>query len=97
MHDLTKGEYLAIDRDIAGTTDVQSVINSFDAFLGRKVLIEDPNFIPGIFQMIALDVNMDGVISAGDISQINQRTVLIQEEYKQSWNYNADGTPSTNF
>jgi hypothetical protein len=44
-----------------------------------------------------MDVNMDGVISAGDISQINQRTVLIQDEYKQAWNYNVDGSPSANY
>jgi hypothetical protein len=97
VHDLNQGEYLAIDRDIAGTTDVQSVINSFDAFLVRKVLIEDPSFIPSVFQVIAMDVNMDGVVSAGDLSQINQRTVLIQDEYKQVWNYDGDGTPSTDY
>ncbi len=97
LHDLNQGEYLSIDRDVAATTDVQAVINSFDAFLGRKVLIEDPNFVPSVFQMIALDVNMDGVISAGDISQINQRTVLLLEEYKQAWNYNSAGTPATNY
>ncbi len=97
IHDLDQGEYLSMDRDIAATTDVQSVINSFDAFLGRKVLIEDPDFIPSVFQMIALDVNLDGVINAGDISQINQRSVLLQDEYKQTWNYNANGTPSVDY
>ncbi len=93
IHDLENGAHLLMDRDIEDTTDVQAVINSFDAFLVRKVLIDNPGFIPSIFQMIAMDVNMDGVISAGDVSQINQRTLLITDEYRQAWNYNVDGTP----
>jgi len=91
-HDLNYGNYLVIERDIAGTTDVQEVINGFDAFLVRKLLMEDQAFIPSIYQMMAMDVNMDGVISAGDVSQINQRSMLSFGEFKQSWNYNGDGT-----
>ena len=97
IHDLNEGDYLDIDRDIAGTTDVLSVINAFDAFLARKVVIEDPAFVPSVYQVIAMDVNMDGVISSGDISQINQRSVLLQPEYKQAWNYNAGGTPASGY
>lgn len=81
-----------IKRDILGTTDVQPVINGFDALLVRKVLINDISFIPNIYQAVAMDVNADGVISAGDLSQINQRAVLIIPEFKQAWNYNAQGT-----
>ncbi len=97
QYDLTHGYYISLDRDIAPTTDVQSVINSFDAFLVRKLLTEDPVFVPDVFQVIAMDVNMDGVISAGDVSQINQRSLLAIDEFRQSWNYNADGTPKQDY
>jgi hypothetical protein len=93
VYDLTHGAYLSFHRNIASTTDVQPVINSFDAFLVRKLLTEDASFVPTACQMIAMDVNLDGVISAGDISQINQRSVMILDEFRQVWNYHADGTP----
>lgn len=97
VHDLNNGLTLNIERDILGNlatpgTDVQSVINGFDALLVRKVLIEDLSFIPNIYQALAMDVNMDGVISAGDASQINQRAVLQINEFRQKWNYNNNGT-----
>jgi hypothetical protein len=87
----SNGLNISIQKDIDGATDVQPVINGFDALLGRKVLINDLTFIPNVYQAIALDVNADGVISAGDISQINQRAVLIIPEFRQAWNYNAQG------
>ena len=86
------GENITIKKDIASATSIQPVVNGFDAFLARRVLINDATFVPSIFQLIAMDVNLDGVISAGDVSQINQRTVLINPEMKQAWNYSANGT-----
>ena len=83
----------SIGKDIAPTTDVQEVINGFDALLTRRLIIDDASFTPSIFQAIAMDVNRDGVISAGDVSQINQRAVLFIPEFKQQWNYNAAGAP----
>ena len=91
-HNLNKGLYLSIERDIADLTDVQPAINGFDALQVRKVLLEDQNLVPNIYQMIAMDVNLDGRISAGDASQINQRAVGIIDEFRQAWNYNDDGT-----
>jgi len=55
-----------------------------------------PTFTPSIYQAIAADVNRDGQISAGDVSQIQQRTVLNYSEYRQAWNYNTNGTPNGN-
>jgi hypothetical protein len=78
-------------RDIDSSKSVQSVINGFDALLTRKVVINDLSFIPNIFQIIAMDVNQDGVISAGDVSQMNQRSVRIIDEFKQAWNYDIHG------
>lgn len=86
------GVNLTIKKDIASATSIQPVVNGFDAFLARRVLINDATFTPSIFQLIAMDVNLDGVVSAGDVSQINQRTVLINPEMKQAWNYNVNGT-----
>ncbi|HEY3386640.1 MAG TPA: Ig-like domain-containing protein, partial [Saprospiraceae bacterium] len=91
-YDLAGGVKFSIDKDLAGTTDVQEVVNGFDALLTRRVLIDDANFTPNVYQVISMDVNRDGVISAGDVSQINQRAVLILNEYRQAWNYNADGS-----
>jgi hypothetical protein len=96
-HDIDAGGYLSINRDIAASTDVQPVINSFDAFLVRRLLVDDPVFDPSVFQMIAMDVNRDGVISAGDVSQINQRSVLITNEFRQAWNYSHNGTPAPDY
>ncbi len=96
-YNLDQGDYVVIQRDIAATTDVQSVINSLDAFLVRKVLMDDPLFLPDVYQMMAMDVNMDGVISAGDVSQINQRSLMILDEFRQEWNYNVDGTPKPDY
>ncbi len=91
-YDIVNGSSIQIERDILPATDVQPVINGFDASLGHKVLVNDLSFIPNIYQAIALDVNADGVISAGDISQINQRSVKTITEFKQQWNYNSNGT-----
>jgi hypothetical protein len=38
-----------------------------------------------------MDVNTDGVVSAGDVSQINLRTVSAIDEFMQSWNYSVEG------
>lgn len=86
------GLSIAISKDIAGSTDVQSVINGFDGLLARRVVLNDVSFgLPSIYNMLAMDVNYDGIVSAGDISQISQRSVLLIPEFKQSWNYNDLG------
>jgi hypothetical protein len=85
------GLSINIDKDILGTTDVQAVVNGFDALLARRVLINDVTLVPSIYQMVAMDVNIDGVVSAGDVSQINQRAVLFIPEFKQAWNYDING------
>lgn len=47
--------------------------------------------LPSVYNMIAMDVNLDGVVSAGDNSQIAQRSVLLIPEFKQAWNYSITG------
>ena len=95
---------ISIQRDIVNNplTSVFTIINSNDAVIGKSILLNQPIGVapaattPSVYQMIALDVNRDGVISAGDISQMQQRTVGILQEFMQAWNYNADGTPNGN-
>jgi hypothetical protein len=91
-YNITNGNSIQIERDLAPLTNVQPVINGGDAALANKILVNDLSFIPNIYQAIALDVNADGVISAGDVSQINQRSTGILNEFRQKWNYNSNGT-----
>jgi len=98
-HSMTQGKYVKIIRDIKGSsadsaaTDVMRVINGSDAYWVLKTVLEDTaGFIPTIFQMIAMDVNRDGIISSGDISQINLRTVGKYPEFRQKETHRNDGT-----
>lgn len=92
VYSSNNGLSIAIKKDILGTTDVQSVINGFDGLLTRRVLLNDVSFgLPSVYNMIAMDVNLDGVVSAGDNSQISQRAVLSIPEFKQAWNHSITG------
>jgi hypothetical protein len=92
VYSSNNGLSIAIKKDIVGTSDVQSVINGFDGLLTRRVLLNDVSQgLPSIYNIIAMDVNLDGVVSAGDNSQIAQRSVLLIPEFKQAWNYDING------
>ncbi len=97
-YDMRNGLAISINKDIASTTDLFGIYTGQDAAFGKLLLLNDPSFLPSIYQIIALDVNLDGTVSAGDISQMQQRTVLKIPEYKQAWNYDingiSNGTPS---
>jgi hypothetical protein len=88
---INDGRFLQIERDIPDETDMMPVINGIDAWMIKKVLVQDTTFKPNIYQIIAMDVNMDGIISAGDITQLYKRTMLLEGEYQQTWNYNNQG------
>jgi len=89
-HVLTNGLKLNISRDISNNNTVQLLVNAADAVLGKTLLLNG-NFTPNVYQIMALDVNLDGVVSAGDISQIKQRATLVIPEFRQAWNYSAAG------
>ncbi len=97
-YDLNNGLGVRIVRDIANTSDVFDVVNAGDVNVINSILLNDVNVTPTIYQMIASDVNLDGVISAGDISQIRQRGALSIGEFRQAWNYSnagvSNGQPS---
>jgi len=90
-YDLRNGLEIAIKKDIAPSTSLFSTLNQADAVLSSNVIFSVPGFTPNVYQMIAMDVNMDGVISSGDYSQIKQRSVLILPEFRQAWNYSNAG------
>lgn len=96
-HNLTDGTTISIERDINNLNSVQLLINAADAVLGKTLLLNG-NFTPNVYQIIALDVNLDGVVSAGDISQLKQRATLAIGEFQQAWNYTdagvSNGEPS---
>jgi chitodextrinase len=92
-YNTANGQYLNIEKNIASATNIQPVVNGFDAFLAKRVLINDASFHPSVYQLLSMDANLDGVISAGDVSQLSQRTVMINPEFKQAWNYDLSGNP----
>jgi len=94
LYDIWNGSSLKIVRDIAPTTIMHSVLDADDALRTAKVAAKDTKFFtPNIYQMIAMDVNADGLISAGDASQISQRATNVIPEFKQVWNA-SNGKPS---
>ena len=90
-YSLTNGLGISIKRDINNLAVVQGLINAADVALGKDLITNVSSFTPSIYQAIALDVNMDGVVSAGDISQIKQRATLNIPEFQQAWNYSNAG------
>lgn len=102
-YDLSNGDHISIRRDILGDyntfindplscSDVMGVINSADYNMAAQI----SNYsIPGdIYQLLAADVNMDGVINSLDAALISYRTVnspLTYCEYPQE-NYTFDGS-----
>jgi PKD repeat protein len=89
-HDLNNGLELAIERDIDNAASIQKTVNGADVLLAKALL--NGSFTPTIFEILSMDVNMDGSVTAGDISQMNQRAALMIGEYQQAWN--TGGQPS---
>ncbi len=89
-HDLTDGTSISIQRDINNLNSIQLIVNAADAVIGKTLLLNQLA-APSIYQMLALDVNLDGVVSAGDLSQLKQRTTLAIPEFQQAWNYDNNG------
>lgn len=85
-YDIRNGDSINIIRQVVNGNSVQDVVNAADALLAQKVVVENTSFIPSAQQIIAMDVNMDGRITSGDVTQINQRTVNHIGEFGQVWN-----------
>jgi hypothetical protein len=89
-HNLTNGTSVQINRDINNLNSVQLLVNAADAVIGKTLLI-NTLAAPSVYQVMALDVNLDGVVSAGDLSQLKQRATLAIPEFMQAWNYDNNG------
>lgn len=94
IHNILHGTSINIDRDINPLTDVQAAIQGADITIVRNILLNlaTGSLTPNVYQFIAADVNIDGVVSAGDLSQIQLRSIDQIQEFRQTWNYNAAGT-----
>ncbi|MEL7146766.1 MAG: hypothetical protein AAFO69_10390, partial [Bacteroidota bacterium] len=81
IFDNSEGSYLQIDRDIPGNfsgtgvcTNVMNWINGADQTRAMRIATLDPTFIPTVYQVVAADVNQDGVVNAGDVTLIAARS-----------------------
>ena len=96
-HDLMNGDSLYLNRDIDNSLSVQHLINGLDAHLLKSMLAYS-EFVPTYAQIACMDVNLDGMVSAGDLSQMMLRATHAIGEYQQAWNYddqgNSNGQPS---
>lgn len=73
-------------RDILPGTNVHGVLNAQDSYIAALVSVKGelyPGWLPLVYQMIAMDVNRDGLVTAGDATQINQRAVRLITEFNQ--------------
>ncbi len=99
-HNLGNGTNVSIQRDINNLNTIQLIVNAADAIIAKTLLLNQYTTAtaPSIYQMLSMDVNLDGVISSGDLTQMKQRTTLAIPEYQQAWNYNnqgvSNGSPS---
>lgn len=84
-------------RDVDAGTSVMPIINGYDAYLTSKVTVEDASFYPNVYQIIAMDVNRDGRVAAGDITQISQRAVDQVSEFATDWLFIASSTILNDF
>jgi Bacterial Ig domain/Secretion system C-terminal sorting domain len=89
-HDLANGMQISISREIPNDLSVQVLINAADAVIAKS-LIADELSTPSVYELMAMDVNLDGVVSAGDITQLKLRATLAIGEFQQAWNYDDEG------
>lgn len=89
---LSNGPSIQLTRDIDNNTSVMSVINGQDAYFMSLITTLNPSFLPSDFQMLAADLNMDDVVSAGDITHLMDRVILNIGQFPQAWN----PTPTAN-
>ncbi len=81
--------HIQLERDIDNNVQVMPIINGMDCYWTHLVTTLDPLFSPSPYQMIAMDVNMNGSVTAGDITHIQNRITLNIGEYPQLWNENT--------
>ncbi len=91
-YDTANGLTIQIERDIDNNDPScifeEPLIGGFDARATAQFSARDNTYLPPPYAVIAMDVNMDGVVSAGDATQILNRSVMNGLcEFPQTWNY----------
>ncbi|MEI6766156.1 MAG: T9SS type A sorting domain-containing protein [Bacteroidota bacterium] len=96
LYNIVNGTSVQLSRDIPNNScpSVMNVINGNDCYFTSMVTTMNNTWTPNAYQIIAMDVNMDGVVSAGDITLMQNRTVLSICEFPQAWNYPNPIKPS---
>ncbi|WP_051313744.1 T9SS type A sorting domain-containing protein [Sporocytophaga myxococcoides] len=89
----TNGE-IVFERDIRGSYEdsiglpsIMSVINGNDVVLASNFIVGKT--LPNFYQLVAADVNLDGRVTAGDLTLMTRRYLLKIGEFPQLWNYNG--------
>jgi Leucine-rich repeat (LRR) protein len=59
-------------------------IGGHDAFQQNLLIVDHPNAERNISKLIAMDVNGDGLINSGDVSQVLRRAVNFQRGFRQA-------------
>lgn len=95
-YNIANGTDIQINREI-GATNVMSIVNGYDCNLTSLVTTVNNIYFPNPYQMIAMDVNLDGNVSAGDITLIQQRIVLNTTDYNvQGKDWQFTDVPTVN-
>ena len=81
QHPISHGDYISIERDIDSATNMMAFVNGRDSRMARRIALAHPSLVPDIRSFIAADVNMDGLITAGDVTLIRRRTTLTISEF----------------
>lgn len=91
--DVTGTSNFNVSRDIQGdygfpvSPVMISLINGQDALRANQIATKDATYIPSVYDIIAADVNLDGLVRANDVTLILQRAVISIPEFPQAWNY----------
>ncbi len=88
VHDINNGSYLHFNRDYYTNGPCPSslgVIEAHDAYLANIFANGDPGFTPNPYQVIAMDVDMNGIIDSSDASQILDRSINAICNFTQDW------------
>lgn len=76
------GSSINITRDVNDSVNVHSVITAHDAYLTALLVNNKYSALLSAFQIIAMDVNFDGVVNNNDITQICQRAIGISRKFE---------------
>ena len=79
---------LRVDKDVANKVfdgdTILSLIGGQDALITARFLVdyyELNGWYPNAYQVMAMDVNLDGKVTAGDLTEINKRAVQAIQEF----------------